>query len=84
MSTLIPFSANNNASPPFSNSVTLDGTSYTLSAFWNISGQRWYASLTDQSGNGGFDRFAAELRHPVGTGHLLYVYAFIPGRHRKL
>jgi hypothetical protein len=51
MSTLIPFSPNNNASPPFSTSVTMDGTSYTLSAIWNISGQRWYASLTDQSGN---------------------------------
>jgi hypothetical protein len=51
MTTLIPFVTNNNASPPFSNSVTLDGTSYTLSAFWNISGQRWYCAITDQSNN---------------------------------
>lgn len=51
MTTLIPFVPNNNSSPPFSTPVTLDGTSYTLAAFWNISGQRWFSSLTDQSGN---------------------------------
>jgi hypothetical protein len=51
MSTLIPFTPNNNSTPPFSAQVTLDSTNYTLSAFWNITGQRWYASLTDQSSN---------------------------------
>jgi hypothetical protein len=51
MTTLIAFTPNNTSTPPFSTSVTLDSTSYTLSAFWNISAQRWYASLTDQSGN---------------------------------
>jgi hypothetical protein len=50
MTTLIAFTPNNNASPPFSTTVTLDNVSYSLNAFWNISGQRWYASLTDQSG----------------------------------
>lgn len=50
MTTTIPFVPNNNASPPFSATVTLDNISYTLSAFWNISAQRWYASLVDQSG----------------------------------
>lgn len=51
MTTLIPFQPNNSASPPFSVSVTLDSTSYQLIATWNLSGQRWYASLQDQSGN---------------------------------
>ncbi|WP_036023308.1 phage baseplate plug family protein [Paraburkholderia dilworthii] len=48
--TLIPFTPSNNASPPFSTQVTLDNTSYTFSAAWNISGQRYFASITDQSG----------------------------------
>jgi hypothetical protein len=51
MITLVTFTPNNNSTPPFSTPVTLDSTSYTLSALWNISGQRWYASVTDQSGN---------------------------------
>ncbi|MDR6421271.1 hypothetical protein J2801_003559 [Paraburkholderia phenoliruptrix] len=49
--TLIAFSPNNSASPPFSTTVTLDGVSYQLIVTWNIAGQRWYASLQDQSGN---------------------------------
>jgi hypothetical protein len=51
MSTLIPFIPNNNSSPPFSTTVTLDSVSYSLNVTWNISGQRWYASITDQSSN---------------------------------
>lgn len=51
MTTLIAFTPNNNSTPPFSASVTLDSTSYTLSVSWNITAQRWYASVTDQSGN---------------------------------
>lgn len=51
MKTLIPFTPSNNANPPFSTTVTLDGASYQLSANWNVSGQRWYAMLTDQSGS---------------------------------
>jgi len=50
MTTLIAFTPNNNSSPPFSQTVTLDNVSYSLNAFWNISGQRWFCSLVDQSG----------------------------------
>lgn len=48
--TLISFAPNNSASPPFSATVTLDNVSYQLIVTWNIAGQRWYASLQDQSG----------------------------------
>lgn len=51
MTTLIPFNFSNNASPPFSASVTLDNQSYQLIATWNLAGQRWYVQLQDQSGN---------------------------------
>lgn len=50
MTTLIAFTPNNNSSPPFSQTVTLDNVSYSLNATWNIAGQRWYAALVDQSG----------------------------------
>ena len=49
MTTIVPFEPNNNSTPPFSVPVTLDSTNYTLSASWNITAQRWYAALTDQS-----------------------------------
>lgn len=51
MTTLVAFTPNNNSIPPFSNTVSLDGISYTLSTAWSIAGQRWYASITDQSGD---------------------------------
>lgn len=51
MTTLIPFSPNNTASPPFSAPLTLDGTSYTGNVTWNVYGQRWYISIVDQNGN---------------------------------
>jgi hypothetical protein len=51
VTTLIPFTPNNNASPPFSQTVTLDNVSYSLNVTWNIAGQRWYAALQDQSSN---------------------------------
>ena len=38
-------------SPPFQTVVTLDGVNYQLAVTWNIYGQRWYVTLTDQSGN---------------------------------
>lgn len=50
MSTLIAFTPNNNSLPPFSQPVTLDNVSYSLTAFWNLAGQRWFCSLVDQSG----------------------------------
>lgn len=51
MTTLISFTPSNISNPPFSTVVTLDSNSYTASATWNLAGQRWYLSLTDQSGN---------------------------------
>lgn len=48
--TQIPFIPNNQNSPPFSTLFTLDGTSYNGSVTWNIAGQRWYLTLTDQAG----------------------------------
>lgn len=50
MTTLIAFAPSNNSNPPFSTPLTLDGASFTGSAVWNIVGQRWYFSITDQSG----------------------------------
>jgi len=50
MTTLVTFTPNNNSTPPFSETVTLDNVSYSLNAFWNVVGQRWYMSLIDQSG----------------------------------
>lgn len=49
--TLIPFTPNNNNSPPFSTSFTLDGASYNGAVTWNIAGQRWYLTITDLAGN---------------------------------
>ena len=51
MTTFIPFTPSSTSVPPFSVPVTLDGTSYTLNVGWNVYGQRYYASLIDQSGN---------------------------------
>ena len=48
--TIIPFQPNNNAAPPFAATFTLDGTAYTGSVTWNVTGQRWYFTLSDQSG----------------------------------
>jgi hypothetical protein len=51
MTTLIAFLPNNSVSPPFQSIVVLDGATYALSVTWNIAGQRWYLSLSDQAGN---------------------------------
>lgn len=51
MTIYVAFTPANNASPPFSATVTLDGGTYTLSVFWNIYRPGWYYSLTDQSGS---------------------------------
>lgn len=48
--TTIPFTPNNGNAPPFSTIFTLDGNPYNGSAWWNIAGQRWYLTLSDQSG----------------------------------
>jgi len=48
---IIPLQINTNSNPPFSAQMTLDGVSYTGAVTWNIAGQRWYLTLTDQSGS---------------------------------
>ena len=49
--TLIPFTPSTNAVPPFRTSFVLDGSTYIGVVTWNISGQRWYITLTNQQGN---------------------------------
>lgn len=49
--TLLPFTPDPVAAPPFSALVTLDGASYSLVTGWNFYASRWYFSLTDQFGN---------------------------------
>ena len=49
--TTIPFLPSAAITPPFQANVTLDGSDYILAAIWNLAGQRWYISITDQSGN---------------------------------
>lgn len=49
--TIIPFTPNNANTPPFSTIFTLDGVAYNGAVTWNIAGQRWYLTLTDQSGS---------------------------------
>jgi hypothetical protein len=49
--TIIPFTPNNNGSPPFSAIFKLDGQNYSGAAIWNFATQRWYFTLTDSSGN---------------------------------
>lgn len=51
MTTLVPFNPNPSASPPWRTIFTLDGASVVGTATWNVFAQRWYLSLTDQSGN---------------------------------
>lgn len=51
MTTIVPFTPDPVAAPPFSALVTLDGASYSLVTMWNFYSSRWYFSLTDQFGN---------------------------------
>lgn len=50
MTTLVPFNPNPTGSPPFRAVLTLDGSSVLATAYWNIFAQRWYLTLTNQSG----------------------------------
>lgn len=47
---LIPFTPSSTG-VPFQANVTLDGNPYSLGASWNLAAQRWYATLTDATGN---------------------------------
>lgn len=51
MTTTVPFLPNSQVSPPFQAIFTLDGASVVGSVTWNLAGQRWYLTLTDQAGN---------------------------------
>ena len=50
MTTYIQFLPNENQAPPFTQAFVLDGVSYSGTATWNFAAQRWYFTLTDQSG----------------------------------
>lgn len=50
MTTYVPVIINDNAAPPWSGQVTLDGNPYKITVIWNIAGQRWYVSIADSSG----------------------------------
>ncbi len=49
--TVIPFVISTTAPVPFQTVITLDGNQYSLTAAWNLYGQRWYISIQDLSGN---------------------------------
>jgi Domain of unknown function (DUF6983) len=50
MTTSIPFAPVNSATaPPFQFAATFDGNSYTVQVKWNISGQRFYVHIYDNS-----------------------------------
>jgi hypothetical protein len=49
MTTIIPFVPSNITTPKIS--VTLDGNPYTIFITWNVSAQRYYINVYDQSGN---------------------------------
>lgn len=51
MTTLIAFAPNNQDTPPFSTVMQLDGNYYNAAVTWNVYAQRWYLTLSDQSGN---------------------------------
>lgn len=50
VTTYVPFTPSTTLLPPFQTTLTLDGTAYTFSAWWNLLG-RWYFTLTDTSQN---------------------------------
>lgn len=48
--TTIPFTPNSSVAPPFSATIIMDGSPYTLVARYNFYRGDWYISLIDQSG----------------------------------
>lgn len=62
--TVIPFAPSTTQTPPFQVTVTLDSKPYNLTAMWNFAAQRWYASLTDASGNAAW--YGALIGSPLG------------------
>ncbi len=49
--TTIPFTPSPAQSPPFQTLVTMDGKTYRCSVTWGFYAQRWYMTLTDNTGN---------------------------------
>ncbi len=47
--TTIAFTPSNNAAPPFTALVVLDGGTYQLAATWNLYREDWYISLYDEN-----------------------------------
>ena len=50
MTTYVAFQPQQNTSPPFQATVTLDGATYNLVCTWNLYRGGYYAALVDQSG----------------------------------
>ena len=50
MTTYYAFAPGNTA-PPFQFQPTLDGNVYNATVGWNLSGKRWYLTLTDLNNN---------------------------------
>ena len=48
---ILAFDPTNATFPPWSGKVTLDGSPYLLSAYWNTYAQRWYVQLTTHQGD---------------------------------
>lgn len=48
MPTIISFTPTN-SSPPFQFQATFDGVTYIVQTLWNVTGQRWYVYIFDQS-----------------------------------
>lgn len=65
MTTYVPLTVNNSASPPFSYVFTLDTKSYTGSIAWNLMAQRWYFTLVDSNSN--VTWYGALVGSPIGT-----------------
>jgi hypothetical protein len=51
MPTITNFTPSPITTPPFQFAAILDGNSYDVAVTWNVYGQRWYATITDQSGD---------------------------------
>jgi hypothetical protein len=63
--TIIPFIPNNTSSPPFSEVIRMDGSSYLMNVTWSLYAQRWYMTLLDQSNTTVWN--GAMVGSPLGT-----------------
>lgn len=78
MAAIIPFVPSSTTPPTFL--VTLDGAQYTVTVTWNLFGQRYYVTVTDQSGTriisrpliGSPSDYDISLVAPLFTSMLVY------------